>query len=226
MARLVKRALDEGQHALIEAGTGIGKSFAYLIPLIWGGHRAFVSTANPQDGRGRKTLQNQLWEKDLPALRQIAPRPFKAALLKGRGNYVCQLKLKEYSRQMTLPGQGISIGDVLARLDQTPSGDVEELRLFGEVRTALTADQHDCLGQRCSMFGKCYYELARAQADATRADIVILNHSLLAFNLIMEGRIVQPRGSFAARRTAACLWPSGQWLSSTRGSTPSSTARR
>lgn len=184
MARLVKHALDEGLHALIEAGTGIGKSFAYLIPLIWGRQRALVSTAN-------KTLQNQLWEKDLPALRQIAPHPFTAALLKGRGNYICNLKLKEHSRQMTLPGQGISIGDVLARLEQTPSGDVESLRLFGEVRNALTADQHDCLGQRCSMFSKCFYERARAQAE--EADIVILNHSLLAFNLILESRIVQPR---------------------------------
>jgi Rad3-related DNA helicase len=184
MARLVKRALDSGQHAIVEAGTGIGKSFAYLIPLIWGGHRAFVSTAN-------KTLQNQLWEKDLPALQRIAPHPFKAALLKGRGNYVCRLKLKELGRQMALPGQGLSIGDVLARLDETPSGDVDSLRLFGQVRTVLTADQHECLGQRCPMFAPCYYELARAQAED--ADIVILNHSLLAFNLILESRIVQPR---------------------------------
>ncbi len=184
MARQVKRALDEGLHALVEAGTGIGKSFAYLIPLIWGGHRAFVSTAN-------KTLQNQLWEKDLPALRRIAPRSFKAALLKGRGNYVCNLKLKEHSRQMALPGQGISIADVLDRLEQTPTGDVEGLRLFGEARSALTVDQHDCLGQHCPLFVKCYYELARAQAE--EADIVILNHSLLAFNLILESHIVQPR---------------------------------
>jgi hypothetical protein len=146
MARLVKRALDEGQHALIEAGTSSGKSFAYLILLIWTGQRAFVSTAN-------KTLQNQLWEKDLPALRRIAPRPFTAALLKGRGNYVCRVKLKELSQQLILPGQGpfgcaslgrardrqgrISSGELRERLEQFPSGDVEELRLFGQLRDAL-----------------------------------------------------------------------------------------
>jgi len=184
MARLVRRALDDSQHALIEAGTGSGKSFAYLIPLIWSGRRAFVSTAN-------KTLQNQLWEKDLPALQRIAPRRFTAALLKGRGNYVCRVKLKAQSQQLALPGVGFSIGDLLARLEQTPSGDVEELRLFGELRDALTVGQHDCLGQNCSMLSHCYYELARMQAE--KADIVVLNHALLAFNMVLDGQIVQAR---------------------------------
>jgi len=184
MARLVKRALDEGQHALIEAGTGGGKSFAYLIPLIWTRSRAFVSTAN-------KTLQNQLWEKDIPALQRIAPRPFTAALLKGRGNYICRVKLKELSQQLVLPGQGPSVGDLVARLEQFPSGDVEELRLFGELRNSLTVGRHDCLGQRCPMLRRCYYELARIQAE--KADIVVLNHALLAFNMVLDGQIVQPR---------------------------------
>jgi len=184
MARLVKRALDGGQHALIEAGTGSGKSFAYLIPLIWGGRRAFVSTAN-------KTLQNQLWEKDIPALQRIAPRPFTAALLKGRGNYVCRVKLRALGQQLTLPGVGFSMGDLLTRLEQTPSGDVEELRLFGELRDALTVSQHDCLGHNCRMFSQCYYELARMRSE--KADIVVVNHALLAFNMILDGQIVQPR---------------------------------
>jgi ATP-dependent DNA helicase DinG len=184
MARLVKRALDESQHALIEAGTGSGKSFAYLIPLIWSGRRAFVSTAN-------KTLQNQLWEKDIPALQRIAPRKFSTALLKGRGNYVCRVKLKALSQQLTLPGLGFSIGDLLARLEETPSGDVEELRLFGELRDALTVGQHDCLGHNCPLFSRCYYELARVRAE--KADIVVVNHALLAFNMVLDGQIVQPR---------------------------------
>jgi len=184
MARLVKRALDEGGHALIEAGTGSGKSYAYLIPLIWTGSRAFISTAN-------KTLQNQLWEKDIPALQRIAPRPFTAALLKGRGNYVCQVKLRETSKQLTLPGQGLSIGDVLARLEQTPSGDVEELGLFGELRAALTVGRHDCLGNRCPMLGRCYYEQTRLRAE--ESDIVVLNHALLALNIALEGKIIKPR---------------------------------
>jgi len=184
MARLVNRALDNGQHALIEAGTGSGKSFAYLVPLIWGGRRAFVSTAN-------KTLQNQLWEKDIPALQRIAPRQFTAALLKGRGNYVCRVKLKALSQQLALPGVGFSIGDLLARLEEMPSGDVEDLRLFGELRDSLTVGQHDCLSHNCRMFSRCYYELARVQAE--KADIVVVNHALLAFNMVLDGQIVQPR---------------------------------
>ena len=184
MARLVRRALDEEQHALVEAGTGSGKSFAYLIPLIWTGRRAFVSTAN-------KTLQNQLWEKDLPALQRIAPRPFTAALLKGRGNYVCRVKLKELRQQLFLPGMEMSARELRERLEQVPSGDVEELRLFGELRDALTADRHDCLGQRCPMSSRCYHELARVRAE--KADIVVLNHALLAFNVVLGGQIVEPR---------------------------------
>jgi len=154
MARLVVHALKNEQHALIEAGTGSGKSFAYLIPLIWQGSRAFASTAN-------KTLQNQLWEKDLPALKRIAPKPFTAALLKGRGNYVCQIRLEEMSRQLTLPGHGLSYGDLKARLKQTPSGDVEEMRLFGELRDALTVSWQDCLGPKCPRLSECYYERER-----------------------------------------------------------------
>ncbi len=200
MARLVKRALDEGQHALIEAGTGSGKSFAYLIPLIWTRSRACPACPEPSRGKrsrrafistANKTLQNQLWEKDLPALQRIAPRSFTAALLKGRGNYVCRVKLKELSQQLILPGQGISIGELRERLEQFPSGDVEELRLFGQLRDALTVGRHDCLGQRCPMLSQCYYQLARIQAE--KADIVVLNHALLAFNIVLDGQIVEPR---------------------------------
>jgi Rad3-related DNA helicase len=184
MARLVVKALAEEQHALVEAGTGSGKSFAYLIPLIWARRRAFISTAN-------KTLQNQLWEKDLPALRHIAPSEFTAALLKGRGNYICQIRLEEMSRQLTLPAHGVSYGDVKARLRQTPSGDVEEMRIFGQARDALTVNWQDCLGPKCPRLGECYYELARLWAE--EADLVVLNHALLAYLLVLDTPFLQPR---------------------------------
>ena len=184
MARLVEHALDTATHALIEAGTGSGKSFAYLVPLIWTSRPALVSTAN-------KTLQNQLWENDIPALQRIAPRPFTAALLKGRGNYICQIKLKELRRELALPGQGFSVGELMAQLAQFPLGDVEELRLSREAREALTVGRHDCLGHLCPSLSHCYYELARAQAD--QAEIVVVNHALLAFNLALDGQIFEPR---------------------------------
>jgi Rad3-related DNA helicase len=186
MARLVKRAMDDGWHALIEAGTGSGKSFAYLIPVIWSGRKAFVSTAN-------KTLQTQLWEKDLPALRRIAPRPFAAALLKGRSNYVCLLKLSETSRQPELlpPDDHRTVAGLLEQLEDVPSGDTETLRLHGEMKDSLVAGRHDCAGYQCPFYHNCYYEKAKAEAE--EADVVVLNHALLAYNLALEQQFLSPR---------------------------------
>ncbi len=176
MAQLVREALVQGQTALVEAGTGSGKSFAYLIPLIASGARAFVSTAN-------KTLQTQLWEKDIPTLQKVAPRSFTAALLKGRSNYVCQFKLREVRQQLSLPGLEDGLADLVKRLEKNTSGDVEDLRLFRQLRDAVTARQHECLGKECPQFGRCYYELAKLKAE--ESDIVVVNHALLAFNLAM-----------------------------------------
>jgi Rad3-related DNA helicase len=186
MARLVKRALDQGRHALLEAGTGSGKSFAYLVPVIWTGRKAFISTAN-------KTLQTQLWEKDLPALRRIAPQPFSAALLKGRSNYVCLLKLSELSRQpqlLTLNDQPRASA-LLEQLEDVPSGDTETLRLYGDLKDKVVAGRHDCAGYQCPFFHNCYYEQAKAQAE--EADIVVLNHALLAYNLVLEQPLLSER---------------------------------
>ncbi|NLF02667.1 MAG: hypothetical protein GX601_17000 [Anaerolineales bacterium] len=176
MAELVRQALNEDRPALIEAGTGCGKSFAYLIPVIWSGARAFVSTAN-------KTLQTQLWEKDIPALRQVAPRPFTAALMKGRKNYVCPVKMRALRQQVALPGLRDSLDDLLARLPKTPSGDVEDLRLSSTLRDEVTAGERDCLGRDCPLVSRCYYELAKARAED--ADIVVINHAVLVFNLLV-----------------------------------------
>jgi Rad3-related DNA helicase len=186
MARLVKRALDEGRHALIEAGTGSGKSFAYLIPLLWTGRKAFISTAN-------KTLQTQLWEKDLPALRRIAPRPFDAALLKGRSNYVCLLKLSELSRQPELfaPDERSSMVALMGRLEEVPSGDTEALRLHGDLKDKVVAGRHDCAHHQCPFFHNCYYEHAKDEAE--EADVVVVNHALLAYNLTLEQPFLTPR---------------------------------
>jgi Rad3-related DNA helicase len=186
MARLVRRAVAETRHALIEAGTGSGKSFAYLIPLIWDGCRAFIATAN-------KTLQAQLWEKDLPELRRISPRPFSAALLKGRGNYVCRLKLDEQLRRPSLPGVHSDLDRLRQTLVETPNheGDTEILRLSPDIRDAVTVGRHDCLGRRCPVLRRCYYE--RAVQVAEEADLVVLNHALLAFHLAAEYPSLTPR---------------------------------
>jgi len=186
MARLVKRAVDNSQHALIEAGTGSGKSFAYLIPLIWTRAKAFISTAN-------KTLQTQLWEKDLPALGRIAPHPIGAALLKGRSNYICLLKLEDVRRQPQLfaTDAETSVEMLLDRLETVTSGDTEDLRIYGDLREKVVAGRHDCAGYQCPFFHNCYYEQAKTAAE--EADIVVLNHALLAYNLVLEQQFLTPR---------------------------------
>jgi Rad3-related DNA helicase len=175
MVHLVRQALVEGKTAIVEAGTGCGKSFAYLIPLIASHARAFISTAN-------KTLQTQLWEKDIPALQQVFPVPFTAALLKGRGNYVCRFKLREARQQLKLPGLEDDLANLIKQLDEVPTGDVEDLRLPKRLRDEVTAGAQDCLRDGCPDFVSCYYERAKLRAE--EADIVVVNHALLAYNLV------------------------------------------
>jgi Rad3-related DNA helicase len=175
MVHLVRQALVEGKTAIVEAGTGCGKSFAYLIPLIASRARAFISTAN-------KTLQTQLWEKDIPTLQQVFSTPFTAALLKGRGNYVCRFKLRDARQQLKLPGLEDDLADLIKRLDEIPTGDVEDLRLPRRLREGVTAGSQDCLRDDCPDFVSCYYERAKLRAE--EADIVIVNHALLAYNLV------------------------------------------
>jgi Rad3-related DNA helicase len=175
MVHLVQQALVEGKTAIVEAGTGCGKSFAYLVPLIASHARAFISTAN-------KTLQTQLWEKDIPTLQRVFPYAFTAALLKGRGNYVCRFKLREARQQLKLPGLEDDLADLVRRLDEIPTGDVEDLRLPRQLREGVTAGSHDCLRNDCPDFVSCYYERAKLRAEET--DIVVVNHALLAYNLV------------------------------------------
>jgi ATP-dependent DNA helicase DinG len=177
MAGHVRTALQERRHAVIEAGTGIGKSFAYLVPVIWSGARAVVSTSN-------KALMSQLWHKDLPALSKIAPRPFVAALLKGRSNYLCALRLQELFPARQLPGL-ISDQELVERgLSAVPSGDCEEMRLPVHLVQRLTVDHRECGGFKCPKYDECFYEWAKEMA--TQADIVVTNHALLCISTLLQ----------------------------------------
>ncbi len=191
MAAQVREALRTGQHAVIEAGTGIGKSFAYLIPLLWSGTPAIVSTSN-------KALMNQLWDKDIPQLRKIAPRPFKAVLLKGRGNYLCALRLERFRRrerllsEPQLPGFQQDLALLNAALHKEPSGDCERMALPFPLVARLTVSSRDCEGQKCEYFNRCFYE--RAKREAVGADLVVTNHALLCHNVLLtENRLLPIR---------------------------------
>ncbi|AKG35378.1 ATP-dependent DNA helicase DinG [Paenibacillus durus] len=176
----VIKALEEERHLLIEAGTGTGKSLGYLLPAIYQsvrtGQKVMVSTHTIN-------LQDQLRERDIPLLTEAVPFPFKAAVFKGRGHYLCLRKFehkinkKDYAspREDTLTS-----AQMIVWLTQTESGDDEELNLSGrggDFWETVASDTDSCLGRSCPWFRKCYYH--RAKQEAGNADVVITNHSKL-----------------------------------------------
>jgi Rad3-related DNA helicase len=183
MAELVRNALNQQRHGVVEAGTGIGKSFAYLAPVIWSGAKAVVSTSN-------KALMSQLWRQDLPDLQRIAPQPFSMALLKGRSNYLCNLRLAELLRQGELAGVADDGERVKRGLAAVPSGDVEEMGLPFPLRQRLTVSHRECGGRKCPLFDECFYEQAKIQATA--ADIIVTNHALLCFSTLRSDNKILP----------------------------------
>jgi ATP-dependent DNA helicase DinG len=183
MASLIRDALQSRRHAVIEAGTGIGKSFAYLVPALWAGAPAVVSTSN-------KGLMNQLWEHDIPRLKEVAPRPVKAALLKGRSNYVCRLRLDKLRQQVGLSGREQALALVSSGLEKVPLADMELMRLPTELAMRLTASNHECQGRHCPHFESCYYE--KAKREAVGADVVVTNHALLCYNVLLADNHILP----------------------------------
>jgi ATP-dependent DNA helicase DinG len=183
MADLVRTALQEGKHAVIEAGTGIGKSFAYLAPIFWSGTPAVVSTSN-------KSLMNQLWEHDIPRLQSIAPRKVHVALLKGRGNYVCALRVEQLRQRVSAPDQTTALRHIDGGLARAPTGDVEVMRLPPGLASRLTVNGHQCRGYHCPHFDGCFYEAAKE--DALAADIVVTNHALLCTSALMAENHILP----------------------------------
>ena len=187
MAATVAAALQEDRVALVEAGTGTGKTLAYLVPAILSGKRALVST-------GTKNLQEQIVEKDLPILTRVLGRPFTATVMKGRSNYLClhryqAMKSGTLPRQQRLGGFGHAGTEVderilLPMLERwvagTTTGDRAELRDLPDdlpVWSELAASADNCVGTTCPQFSECYVTKMRQQA--AESDLVIVNHHLL-----------------------------------------------
>ena len=184
MAEAVSRALTERSQLVVEAGTGTGKTFAYLVPALLSGGRVIVST-------GTRTLQDQLYHRDLPLLARSLGRPVKIALLKGRSNYLCRHRLLLAGLTQELPGFGRGPARALARIERwaatTRAGDISELESVPEtepVWTAVTSTRDNCLGQSCPEFRDCHVVQARREAQA--ADLVIVNHHLLLADLTLK----------------------------------------
>ena len=181
MAQLVMQALASGRHAAIEAGTGIGKTFAYLMPVLMSGRRAIIST-------GTKTLQDQLFARDLPLLGTVVGRPMQVALLKGRNNYLCWHRLETALHDGTRDAETLGALRALSQWGQTSaSGDLTELEDFADdhtLRPIVTSTVENCLGRDCEFFDRCFVLDARRRAQA--ADIVIVNHHLLLADLALK----------------------------------------
>jgi ATP-dependent DNA helicase DinG len=183
MAEAVSDTLAGGGIALIEAGTGTGKTLAYLIPALASGRRVIVSTAT-------KNLQEQLYKKDIPFLQEIIPRDFKAVCMKGRSNYVCLHRLKKADELPILEGlEEVDYFDEIRRWAAgTETGDRAELTELPENLSfwpQIDARADTCLGQKCPEFDACF--ITRMRRDAVESDVVIVNHHLFFADLALRG---------------------------------------
>ena len=180
MAEAVASALSGSEHLVVEAGTGVGKSFAYLLPAInlaLDTHEPVVISTNTIN------LQEQLIYKDIPFLQQVLPQPFTAALAKGRGNYLSRRRLdslRTYERPlfdtMTEVEELDRIVEWVNFTEDGSRADLEPQPMF-EIWNKVASDTDNCLRQRCPTYDTCFYFNARAQVD--EADLIIVNHHLL-----------------------------------------------
>ena len=181
MASIVTEALETQRHAVIEAGTGTGKTLAYLAPALMHGRRLIVST-------GTKALQDQIFYKDIPLLEQILGREIRAAYLKGRNNYLCKLKLHTYQQEgLFTPLELDHFAEIAEWAQTTETGDRGELESIAddnELWGRLDARRDRCLGTRCEEFESCFLTLMRQKA--MESDIVVVNHHLFFADLAVR----------------------------------------
>jgi ATP-dependent DNA helicase DinG len=172
MAQAVAAVLEDGGTLLAQAGTGTGKTLAYLIPALLSRHRVLVST-------GTKNLQEQIFFKDLPAVRDALGIPFTATLMKGRGNYLC-LHRWQIVQQSESPEHAMFLPAINDWAQTTTTGDRAELRDVPEdlpMWKEIAAEAESCLGNQCPRYGDCFITLMRQRA--AESDVVIVNHHLL-----------------------------------------------
>ena len=186
MAERVAGAIEARETLAVEAGTGTGKTFAYLVPALFSGARVLIST-------GTRTLQDQLFSKDLPLVAAALGRPAKVALLKGRSNYLCRHRLASAGvevQQLSFDATP-KTDNMLARIQSwartTRLGDLSEVRGLSDsnpIWPRVTSTRENCLGKGCAELARCHVAIARRQA--LESDIVIVNHHLLLADLALK----------------------------------------
>ncbi|MFD2110351.1 ATP-dependent DNA helicase [Thiorhodococcus fuscus] len=181
MSERLAAVMDSGGVLICEAGTGTGKTFAYLVPALLSGRKVIVST-------GTRNLQDQLFHRDLPLIRKVLGRPLSIALLKGRGNYLCRYRLK-----LALDDPAALDADQRAQLNEvarwskaTRSGDIVELGIPEDapIWPHVTSSSDNCLGQECADLQDCHLVAARREAQS--ADLVVVNHHLFCADLALK----------------------------------------
>jgi ATP-dependent DNA helicase DinG len=181
MAESVESALENRHHLIVEAGTGTGKTLAYLVPLLRSGLRAVIST-------GTKNLQEQLFYKDVPFLKKMFPQ-MRVTLMKGRQNYLCRQKLYDMERQPALDGmeQVEQYPKIRQWEGRTETGDRAELRWLpdaSELWKKMDARREACTGQKCQQFERCF--ITRMHQRAAESDLLIVNHHLFFADLALR----------------------------------------
>lgn len=184
MAQLIERGILENLHTVVEAGTGVGKSLAYLVPALRSGKKVVVST-------GTIALQEQLVQKDIPLVVAALGIDVRVELLKGRNHYLCRAKYERMSGER-LVAPTAAMERLWHWADRTATGDRAELEFSPRFEDweQLDADADDCTGEFCPQFGDCWFFKRR---DAARfADVVVVNHALFFLDLVVGGGLLPP----------------------------------
>ncbi|MCG6941717.1 MAG: ATP-dependent DNA helicase [Thiohalocapsa sp.] len=181
MAEQVAAAIDTGGTLICEAGTGTGKTYAYLVPALLSARKVIVAT-------GTRNLQDQLFHRDLPALRRSLQMPVQVALLKGRGNYLCRHRLQRAVDDVAAlrPEVRRDLSAVRDWASVTRRGDIAEVGLAEDaaVWASVTSTTDNCLGQDCPEWQRCH--LVDARRRAQEADLVVINHHLLCADMVLR----------------------------------------
>jgi ATP-dependent DNA helicase DinG len=182
MASAVAKAIDDRETLIAEAGTGTGKTFAYLVPALMSGQRVIVST-------GTKTLQDQLFFRDLPRVQSVLGVRLKVSLLKGRANYLCLYRLDQTVREgYTVQREQVAqLAAIRTWSTRTRRGDRMELAEIPEdspLWPRVTSTPENCLGSECPFFEDCH--VVKARREALEADVVVVNHHLLFADLALK----------------------------------------
>lgn len=182
MAARIAQAIDGREALVAEAGTGVGKTFAYLVPVLLSGRRALISTAT-------KSLQDQLYLRDLPRLHEALKQPLRMALLKGRASYLCLHRLAQAGTTAQLPDRFAvrALARVQRWAQATRTGDLAEVEGLDErsaVIPMVTSTRDNCLGSECPEYRGCHVMLARREAMA--ADLVVVNHHLFFADMALR----------------------------------------